>query len=968
MSRTFLPFALVLLAGCPQTDKQNEDSGDTDAEDTGVDVPTGCITVDGSGGFGLINDAIASAAEGAVIQLCEGTYEEAVVIDKGVTLLGGQGVILAGPGTDIPLTIIGAGVTVEALEITSPRTAVLLDGAIDTTLRDIVTSSVGSWAVSASDSTGTLIEDSVFTEPEGGGVQITGGDVTISRCSFDNPAGYALFAESGAVVALADSTIDGTRQLANDGTDGFAVNIDGATLAMSGNTLANIELVGVFANAGDSLSLDGDTFDTIPYGVYASDTPLTVANVTMTNLPVVGIYAVHPSEPITITDTTITIAAGTSCSDLYADWEGFCGGALAASPTVNISGLTVSGYENYGLVVGSYDGEENAVVDISNVLLSDLGRWGLRVVTAEGTIDGVTISGTREPEADTVPCSDVGQAVAMWLVYADVTVSNSVVTDNVGWGISSYVGRASVTGSTFGGNGCAGILNFQSSLVIESFTITNSSQYSGIWDYQGVSVITGNTFTANHSYILEPYEYYNDGTNSYEYESTQDTSLDLWAYESASMTVSGNTFVDGNRSIYAESSDVEVTDNTWTDYDDTIFMNYYDGSSPASFARNVVDDVGGYVVYSGASSVEVEDVEIGTTRAGPTYEVIYYVDGVESYRYTSSSSGFPFYSYGYEDGQSSLSLSNVSVGNSLYYTLYASDTSLDIDGLTIGTAGSTAIVGYWSAFPAELELEGLQIGSASSTAIALSSSNMDEGYVALTDVVVDSAPAGYGLSLIGLPAVSVTDATFGTIGYDGIYSSSTNYGYDETGAYVTFDANTALSLSRVSFASVSGTAVTMSGGSLTADNVTVTAASSSGLVLDGLTAVTVSDSSFPSAGGYGAYVEDTRSYYDYVTATTLTVDADTVSTLTNVSFGPTSAEGLSFVGGSVLLSGVSATGGAADGLSLDGTSYDVQGNTFTGNSGYGMVCTDAVLTACATNDLTGNTLGTHLGCDDACGI
>ncbi len=56
------------------------------------------------------------------------------------------------------------------------------------------------------------------------------------------------------------------------------------------------------------------------------------------------------------------------------------------------------------------------------------------------------------------------------------------------------------------------------------------------------------------------------------------------------------------------------------------------------------------------------------------------------------------------------------------------------------------------------------------------------------------------------------------------------------------------------------------------------------------------------------------------------------------------------------------------GLLVEGCIAEIQDNVFTGNTEYGMECDETTLTVCATNDLTGNTLGTHLNCSDDCGI
>jgi len=52
---------------------------------------------------------------------------------------------------------------------------------------------------------------------------------------------------------------------------------------------------------------------------------------------------------------------------------------------------------------------------------------------------------------------------------------------------------------------------------------------------------------------------------------------------------------------------------------------------------------------------------------------------------------------------------------------------------------------------------------------------------------------------------------------------------------------------------------------------------------------------------------------------------------------------------------------------VSATTATLTGNTITGNTYYGMECSGTVLDACYGNDLSGNALGEHNGCDDECG-
>lgn len=95
---------------------------------------------------------------------------------------------------------------------------------------------------------------------------------------------------------------------------------------------------------------------------------------------------------------------------------------------------------------------------------------------------------------------------------------------------------------------------------------------------------------------------------------------------------------------------------------------------------------------------------------------------------------------------------------------------------------------------------------------------------------------------------------------------------------------------------------------------------------------------------------------------------DSTASIDSVSIGTGAAYG--FYGDGLAgftVSNSDATGRTA-GLYVSRSTADIQNNVFTGGTDYGMRCQTTTLAACAANDLSGNALGEHFGCDDACGI
>jgi hypothetical protein len=733
------------------------------------------------------------------------------------------------------------------------------------------------------------------------------------------------------------------------------------------------------------MSLSGDTIVDFGYGVLAQPATLDADGLSITGCFYQGIFALDEASHLAVSNTTVSMPPGESCSYDYADWGDayVCGGILFAGVDESFENVQVSGYEDYGIAALAYT-DDGTALTMNDVTVSEAGRWGINVGAATGSLTGVTITGNREPEMAQA-CRDdtyiyINQSVGLLLGDSDVSIADSSFTGNDAWGLSNNSSRVSITGSTFDGNTCAGILSYQGVLDVSGSTFSESSGDGGIWDYQGVSVISGNTFTNNHQVTTTRYEYYNDGTHSYEYEYTSDASVDIQASESASLTITDNTFTDGNRSLNIFSSGATVTGNTWTDYDDGIvYVQQSEEEDPLVFTDNSVDDVAGSVIYDVYGYADVENVTVGTARSTEvTYT--YYTDGEVSSVSTGESYGPTFEAVGYTGYPAGITISGVDVVAPYYMLADISDATAAIYDLTSGPIGADIGYGYgiygtWDYSAPEIEVDGLSIESSAGYGFYLNNSSPDVGYVSIANADVGSTSTGFSQS--GLPAFTLADSTFGPASYQGLVSEAVVNVYDSSlGAYTAQDFATAAELSNVTFASGSSGGLSFEGGSLTADGVILggTMADGStgtfggdGISLGGLTSASLSNVQVSGTSGDGIAIDDTFSFYRYSDYTYEDHDGDTVSTLSDVTVTGAGGYGVSIMGGSATLTRVTATT-SGSGLWLDSTSASVMNNTFTGNTSYGMECMAVTLSMCMTNDLTGNGLGEHNGCDDACGM
>jgi hypothetical protein len=979
---------LLLLTGCPGADK--DDTGGTgvdDSGDTDVTYESGCITIDGGGGYAKIADAITLAPEGAVIELCAGIYEEGIVIDKSVTVRGASmdSVFINGPGVDIPITVTGADVTVENVTVNSPRTGITLSGATNATLTNINVATAGSWGLSASASTAT-IDGLSLTEPPSGGVEVSGGEVTLTNLTVEYPAGFGIWASDGAIVDVDTATITGTLLLSDDvTTDGHAVHIDDADVTLTNVTVDGAEGMGIAAQDATVNIVDSTITDAVYLGIYAFDSAYDISGLTLSGSGLEGIYATGTT--FTMAASTISADSKTSCSYTYDEWGGdnagpWCGGMLIIADDVSLTDVNVSGWNNYAYYVAP-NTADLATLSINGGTIDDVGRWGAYLASVDATVSGLTVTNMRDDEIVTAGtlCYYVDRAVGLLGVESTIVADGLTLENNVGWGMVNLFGSADISGSTFTAPGCANVCNYQGSTSVTGSNLTGPAEYS-IYDQEGVLVLDGNTFTNGHADSFYSYEY--DGV-TYEYGYDSGQGRDIYSYSSATVSVTNNTFTDGDASLVLSSpGEVTISGNTWTDYESYIAYIYDAAStSPVVFTDNAVDDVVGPVIYAYSAFVEAENVSVGTTRISAPMTYYSYADGVlqYSYSYQSSASAFQVYGYYYDDGTSvtdmpgALSLQDITVAESYGTLISASDAELDVSGLEAGAVGGYGISASWSSYAPDVEVEDLSITSTTSAAFYLYNSYADGyGSATFSDTSV-STVGGDGFYSMALGGLDLTDVTFGSVASNGVNIVSRTYDYSyvydsTTGSYIytyyDLDSDTELVVDGLTIESVGSDGIYQQGGSAQIAATTITDAGSDGLSFQGVSPVSATSTTLASPGSYGVYSTDSYSTYSYEESAYVTIDADTSVALDGVTVTGAGASGMSFTGGSVTMSNSTIDGSASDGLALSGVTVDVQTNTFLNNGSYGMTCTDVTLSVCATNTGTDNVSGNHLDCWDSC--
>jgi hypothetical protein len=916
MRVSLFPILLVLALGCPEGEKDSEDTGPggggTDTAD--IDLgPPGCINLNGEeGDFLTITDALKYAGDGDTVQVCAGEYSEKVTLVKAVAVVGeGSGVTaIDAPVNEPAFDIAANGASVSGFTITSTRSGVTVDSSADVSLSDLVLDAPANYGIEAAESTNLSISGCTFSLPAYGGVFLSGGSAVVDSSNFDHPVSYGIWSADGNVLSATNNVFTGVTATADDGSDGHAIFADGSTVSTMQNQVVADDLFGFWVQDG-TLAMDGDVITDTPYAVLAFDSVFTAANTSIYGAQVQGIYASSKSTAVSISNTSVELNGGattglTSCSVDYTSFAGWCGGILVSAPEFALSGVSIADYENYGLYTVPYKSNGEQILSITDTSLDNNGRWSLFASNVTATIDGLSVTGHREPDtANTQPCYGyVDQGTSAVFEISDVTMTNSTILESEGWGLSVVRGTLDLSASNIGAVACSGIIGYESSLLVSDNTFGYGTYYGALFNYTGALLLDGNRFVDTDTTDESIYEDASNPGAYYRYEYPH-SGRDVTSTYATACAITNNTFTGGAQSLDIEVSGCTISGNSWSDYNGALVQVYQGSpSDPVVVVDNSADDFGGPAVYSLYGYAEVEDFRVGNTRAYEYGYAAWYVaaDGTETlqYSYTGSYGNPVFESYGYYYGSwsdtdgdgvadtfteygypSGLTLSNVTVGSAYSSLVEGSEAELELTDVTAESVGGYGIYAYWNHYAPQVEVDGVSIGSTTYAGVQLSANTADAGYALLSDISIDVA-GGTGLYLTGFAEWSVSDVT----------------------------------------------------------------------LLD--------------VGGYGLYANGSYSYYDYATSTSVSGTYSPVGSVEDFLVSSASDVGLALTDGSVLIEGTSVSGGNASGVTLSSLSAWVEDNAFINNAGFGMSCSNVTFEFCGSTDLSGNTSGEHNGCSDDC--
>lgn len=763
-----LPVTLLLACGNPgASDTAKSDTADTGSTpDNPYEGDPGCITVDGTGSYPSINEAITWAVDGSTINVCVGTYAESVAVSKAVAIVGEDGAVIEGPSNLPAFDITAAGASVTGFTVHSTRSGITV-GAVDgVVLTDLVVEDAANWGIETDGATGLQLVDSVISGAAYGGVYVNGGDFSASGSTFSELDSYGIDANKGDV--LVDTCVFDSIYLIGD-SDGVAVNSVKGDVSGTGNTFIAMGLAAYLVDGG-ALSSAGDSVDDALYGVVAIDGAFTASDLTVSGALYMGIYAASNTDAITVSNTTITVDPTSSVSLTYDEFaeQTLGGGMLLAGPTVTVTDSSVSGYNNFGVIVGPYSSGQEVALAIDGLTITDVSRIGLELNSTFGTADNVSVTGLIEPEME-APCKgtndsysySVDRSAALLLFYGEVSMTGLTTANNDGWGISNYTNALTLADSTVASNTCSGIIDYAGSLTVTNSSFTDSSSASGIWEYGGVLNVSGTTFYASHTDSVYYYDDYYTGEQLMSV--TSGGAIDITVASSPAATITGNTFLEGDNAIETQDSTVAITDNTFTSYTRYVVSSSNSTSDPeVNFERNTLDQIQYYALAASYGTILVRDVEI-LSQSEYNYESTTYWTADGS---VYSSSSFSSYAPLFNAYASDLEIDSLTTGPIAGDAINFSDSTVVLNDVSIGSGARYGIYGYWYSYAPDLEMSNVTLADAAYYGINLFS-YVEGGYIDISGLTV--GPTGYeSLYVSDIDELYVDDAQLGPASTNGV--------------------------------------------------------------------------------------------------------------------------------------------------------------------------------------------------------
>ncbi|MFH1468697.1 MAG: right-handed parallel beta-helix repeat-containing protein [Pseudomonadota bacterium] len=271
-----------------------------------------------------------------------------------------------------------------------------------------------------------------------------------------------------------------------------------------------------------------------------------------------------------------------------------------------------------------------------------------------------------------------------------------------------------VQGVTFEGNGRSGLMDFGSSSLIEGNLFTGSLEagsFGAVCAYQSNGmVLRNNEFSENDA--GDQISSYVDSHGNETLYIFYDEGLDIFGYDTSSLTIADNTFLDGDRGVYLSDTSATITGNTFSGYSDSAIYTYASGDQLVQIEDNAMENYGGYLVSGSYGRVEISDLVASSGTSSATHYEYYYNGKLQSsVSYTSTYDATYFY-------RCDVIMEDVTIQDAPADGIYSYDSALELDNVTIRNASSLSTYSYgvnlyWYSEPLSLYVDGLTIADQS---------------------------------------------------------------------------------------------------------------------------------------------------------------------------------------------------------------------------------------------------------------
>ncbi len=780
-------------------------------------------------------------------------------------------------------------------------------------------------------------------------ITITGANATISGVTVQSTV-------TGMSVSGSGNTIDGVKF---DATGDWSFQAAGATGLTVSNTEFNQPTNGALDVEGGDATITANTFDLpdsiaiqIGGGATATVTDNVINGVIMDKRNYKDGYGISvDSSTATISGNTITAAGGAAVRlkagtlDISNEtWDQGAYGFLSESGSATIdssvlTGQTVSGIQASG---DSYSVTNSTVsADATTACDNNYAAFNGGNYACGGVFIAADVGVTLTDDAVT-GFNDFGVLIAPFTATSTVATLTNLTVDSTGRN-GIYLSGASTTATN------VSVTNLREPELATpcvdpsgGYVISDSP---AMLINGGDITMTGGVFSGNQGWGMVVAT----GRAKVDATTFSDSACSsLLNFEGAvTLTNSAFTGYSALGSLWDYIGATTVTDSSFTGNDLTATDSYsYDDGSGHTITYE----------YTSISGVDISlnsstDVITGSTFTGGVEAIYSYLADVEV-------SDSTFTTYAADILVASDNARTLFKGNSVDglngALVSVNGGSVELDDNTVGTTGG--LTQSYSYYQDGVLEDGYPVTYTSYPPLAYADDGYDQsGNVVAGDLIINGLTAdtlqsylvsdyecGLEFSNIDIGTVGASQASGAVYGYwysqdplvviDGLTIGNALGGGISLYSYTS--GSSYIALSNLEFDAVTGTAVSASN----------------------LADVSISNASFPAPTGDGVSVTG-RSAGDS------TVEVD------NVTVGGGDSNGMEF---STLASGTitnSSVTGRSVGVTLKNVAAaDVESNVITGNSRFGMACTDATFTSCAANDLSGNTLGTQDGCSDDCGL